>query len=73
MTNWLVILATGTIPECPIELMRNNHTIKQVMNIVRSADSDSEVEQLPNQLRFREFDVSIVDNQFGQKTKLAIE
>lgn len=43
------------------------------MNIVRSGDSDSEVEQLPNQLRFREFDVSIVDNQFGQKTKLAIE
>ena len=43
------------------------------MNIVRSGDSDLEVEQLPNQLRFREFDVSIVDNQFGQKTKLAIE
>jgi len=43
------------------------------MNIVRLGNSDSEVEQLPNQLRYREFDVSIVKNQFLQKTKLAVE
>jgi peptidoglycan hydrolase-like protein with peptidoglycan-binding domain len=43
------------------------------MNVVRSGDSDSEVEQIHNQLKHLEFDVSIVDNQFGQKTKLAIE
>lgn len=43
------------------------------MNIVRLGDSDSEVEQLPNQLRHPEIDVSIVDNQFGQKTQLAVE
>ncbi|WP_333414330.1 peptidoglycan-binding protein [Microcoleus sp. MOSTC5] len=43
------------------------------MNIVRLGDSDSQVEQLPNQLRHREFDVSSVDNQLGQKTQLAVE
>jgi peptidoglycan hydrolase-like protein with peptidoglycan-binding domain len=43
------------------------------MNILRLGESDSEVEQLPNQLRHREFDVSIVDNQFGRKTQLAVE
>ena len=43
------------------------------MNLVRLGDSDPEVEQLPNQLRYRGFDVSIVDNQFGQKTQLAVE
>lgn len=43
------------------------------MNVVRSGDSDPKVEQLPSQLRHREFDVSIVDNQFGQKTQLAVE
>ena len=43
------------------------------MNILRLGCSDSEVEQLPNQLRFREFDVSIVDDRFGQRTQLAVE
>jgi hypothetical protein len=43
------------------------------MNIVRLGDYDLEVEQLPNQLRHREFDVSIVNNQLGQKTKLGIK
>jgi hypothetical protein len=43
------------------------------MNIVRLRDSNLEVEQLPNQLRHREFDVTIVNNQLGQKTKLAIK
>lgn len=41
--------------------------------IVRGGDLDSEVEQLHNRLRHREFDVNIVENQFRQKTKLAIE
>ncbi|MEG4585464.1 hypothetical protein QUA54_09645 [Microcoleus sp. MOSTC5] len=40
---------------------------------MRLGDSDSQVEQLPNQLRHREFDVSSVDNQLGQKTQLAVE
>ncbi len=43
------------------------------MNIVRLGNYDLEVEQLPNQLRHREFDVSIVNNQLAQKTQLAIE
>jgi hypothetical protein len=43
------------------------------MNIVRLGDYDLEVEQLPNQLRNREFDVTIVNNQLGKKTKLAIK
>jgi hypothetical protein len=32
------------------------------MNIVRLRDYNLEVEQLPNQLRHREFDVTIVNN-----------
>jgi hypothetical protein len=43
------------------------------MNIVRLDNSDLEIEQLPNQLRHREFDVSIVDDRFGQITQLAVE
>jgi hypothetical protein len=43
------------------------------MNIVRLGDYDLEVEQFPNQLRHREFDVTIVNNQLEQKTKLAIK
>ncbi|MEG4010533.1 hypothetical protein QUA41_29820 [Microcoleus sp. Pol11C1] len=43
------------------------------MNIVRLGNYDLEVEELPNQLRHREFDVTIVNNQLGQKTKLAIK
>ncbi|MEG4275755.1 MULTISPECIES: hypothetical protein [unclassified Microcoleus] len=43
------------------------------MNIMRLGDYDLEVEQLPNQLRHREFDVTIVNNQLGQKTKSAIK
>jgi hypothetical protein len=43
------------------------------MNIVRLCNYDLEVEQLPNKLRHREFDVTIVNNQLGQKTKLAIK
>jgi hypothetical protein len=43
------------------------------MNILRLDDSDLEIEQLPNQLRHREFDVSIVDDLFGQTTQLAVE
>jgi len=38
------------------------------MNIVRLVDYDLEVEQLPNQLKPGEFDVSIVNNQLRQKT-----
>ena len=43
------------------------------MNIVRLGDYDLEVEQLSNQLRHREFDVTIVNNQLGQKAKSAIK
>jgi hypothetical protein len=43
------------------------------MNIVRLDNSDLEIEQLPNQLRHREFDVSIIDDRFGQITQLAVE
>ena len=40
---------------------------------MRLRDYNLEVEQLPNQLRHREFDVTIVNNQLGQKTQLAIK
>jgi hypothetical protein len=43
------------------------------MNIFRLGNYDLEVEQLLNQLRYRKFDVSIVNNQLGQKTQLAIK
>ena len=43
------------------------------MSIVRLGGYDLEVEQLPNPLRHREFDVTIVNNQLGQKTQLAIK
>ncbi len=43
------------------------------MNIVRLGWSDSEVEQFHDRLKHREFDVSIVENRFGQKTQLAVE
>jgi len=41
-----------------------NQTSHEYCDIVRLSDSDSEVEQLPNQVRHREFDISIVDNLF---------
>lgn len=43
------------------------------MNIFRLGNYDLEVEQLSNQLSYRKFDVSIVNNYLGQKTKLAIK
>lgn len=43
------------------------------MNILRLGCSDSEVEQLHDRLKHREFDVSIVDDRFGQRTQLAVE
>jgi hypothetical protein len=52
---------------------KKKHKIKQAMNIGRLRDYNLEVEQLPNQLRHREFDVILVNNQLGQKTKLAIK
>jgi peptidoglycan hydrolase-like protein with peptidoglycan-binding domain len=46
---------------------------KQVMKILKLGDSGSEVEQLQIQLKQLEFDISSVDGQFGQETKLAGE
>ncbi|MEH1945253.1 MAG: GH25 family lysozyme [Nostoc sp.] len=43
------------------------------MKILKLGDSGSEVEQLQNQLKQLGFDIGIVDGQFGQKTKLAVE
>jgi hypothetical protein len=42
--------------------MRKKAQNQTTMNIVRLGDYDLEVEQLPNQLRHREFDVTIVNN-----------
>jgi hypothetical protein len=43
------------------------------MNIVRLGNYDLEVEQFHNELKHRKFDVSLVENQFLQKAKLAVE
>lgn len=43
------------------------------MNILKLGDSGSEVEQLQIRLKQLGFDISIVDGQFGQRTKLAVE
>jgi hypothetical protein len=43
------------------------------MNIVKLGNYDLEVEQLSNQLRHPKLDVTIVNNQLGQKTLLAIK
>ncbi len=43
------------------------------MKNLKLGDSGSEVEQLQNQLKQLGFDISIIDGQFGQETKLAVE
>jgi peptidoglycan hydrolase-like protein with peptidoglycan-binding domain len=43
------------------------------MKILKLGDSGSGVEQLQNQLKQLGVDIGIVDGQFGQKTKLAVE